>query len=89
MARDIAMAVHTMLKLFVAIWFSSVAAFMVVSIPVGIMWVFRRDKNWWDIPTFLLLPLGVLWFVGALSGLAAAIFLVLEPAAHWLAHHFA
>jgi hypothetical protein len=78
-----------MLFLLFAIWFLSVAAFMVLSIGVGIRHVFRRDKEWWDIPRFVLLPLVILWFVGALSGLAAVMLGVLEPVARWLAHHFA
>jgi hypothetical protein len=76
-------------ELFKAIWFSSVVAFMVVSIGVGIVQVFRRDKEWWDIPKFVLLPLMILWIVGALSGIATVILSILEPVARWLAHHFA
>jgi hypothetical protein len=75
-------------ELFKIIWFSAAASFMIVSIGASILQGFRRDKEWWDIPRFVLVPLMTLWLVGALSGIAAAILSVLEPIVRWLAHHF-
>jgi hypothetical protein len=76
-------------QLFRVIWFSAAASFMLVSIGAGILQCFRRDKEWWDLPRFVLAPLMILWLVGAVSGIAAAILGVLEPIVGWLAHHFA
>jgi len=40
-------------ELFKVIWFSAAPSFMVVSIGVGILQSFRRDKEWWDLPRFV------------------------------------
>jgi hypothetical protein len=76
-------------NLFKVIWFSAAFSFMIASIGAGILQKFRRDKEWWDFPRFVLVPLMTLWLVGALSGIAAVILSVLEPTVRWLAHHFA
>jgi hypothetical protein len=76
-------------QLFRVIWFSAAASFMLVSIGAGILQCFRRDKEWWDLPRFVLAPLMILWLVGAVSGIATVIVGVLEPIVGWLAHHFA
>ena len=55
-------------QLFKVIWFSAAASFMLVSIGAGILQCFRRDKEWWDLPRFVLAPLMILWLVGAVSG---------------------
>ena len=76
-------------ELFKVIWISAGLSFMVVPIGAGILQGFRRDKEWWDIPRFVLVPLMTLWLVAALSGIAAGILSILEPIVRWLAHHFA
>jgi len=76
-------------ELFKVIWVSAALSFMVVSIGARILQTFRRDKEWWDLPRFAWVPLITLWLVGALSGMAAVILSVLEPAVRWFAHHFA
>jgi hypothetical protein len=76
-------------QLFKVIWFSAAASFTLVSIGAGILQCFRRDKEWWDLPRFVLAPLLILWLVGAVSGIATVILGVLEPIVGWLAHHFA
>ena len=74
---------------FKVMWFSAAASFMLVSIGAGILQCFRRDKEWWDLPRFVLAPLMILWLVGAVSGIATVIVGVLEPIVGWLAHYFA
>jgi hypothetical protein len=76
-------------NLFKVIWFSAAFSFMVASIGAGILQRFRRDKEWWDFPRFVLVPLMTLWLVAALSGIATVILGVLEPVTRWLGLHFA
>jgi hypothetical protein len=58
---------------------------MVLSIVAGIVQHFRRGKDPFDLPMFLMIPRAGLWFIFSLAGVATVIFFMAAPVIRWLA----